>query len=60
MPQHLQWQVVKFVQRLKETQIQGTPGQQLLHFASSINAEDIQLMCQVIKQDCGQIDVDQW
>ncbi|WP_228023951.1 hypothetical protein [Synechocystis salina] len=60
MPQHLQWQVVEFVQRLKETQIQGTPGQQLLHFAGSINAEDLQLMCQAIKQDCGQIDVDQW
>ncbi|WP_223342271.1 MULTISPECIES: hypothetical protein [unclassified Synechocystis] len=36
MPQYLQLQVVEFIQRLNKTQIQGKPGQKLLHFAGFI------------------------
>jgi hypothetical protein len=32
----------------------------MLHFAGFIPVEDLQLMSQVIKQDCEQIDVDEW
>ena len=60
MPQHLQWQVLEFVQALVKSEVRGTPGQQLLRFAGSISPEDLQLMQSAIEQDCEQVDVDEW
>ena len=40
--------------------VKGVPGKQLLHFAGSIPKEDLQLMSEVIKQDCGKVDVNEW
>lgn len=60
MPQHLQWQVLEFVQTLLKANIQGTPGQQLLRFAGSIPPEELQLMCEAIERDCERIDLDEW
>lgn len=60
MPQHLQWQVLEFVRMLVKTEVRGTPGQQLLRFAGSISPDDLQLMHEAIKQDCEQVDVDEW
>ncbi len=52
MPQHLQWQVLEFIRALVKAEVRGTPGQQLLHFAGSIPAADLQLMQAAIAQDC--------
>jgi hypothetical protein len=59
MPQHLQRQVLEFVQVLVQAEVRGTPGSQLLRFAGSIPADDLQLMREAIEQDCGQVD-DEW
>jgi len=60
MPQNLQWQVLEFVRALVNTEVRGTPGQQLLRFAGSIPPDDLQLMRVAIEQDCEQVDVDEW
>ena len=60
MPQHLQWQVLEFTRRLVKAEVCGTPGQQLLRFAGSIPPDDLQLMREVIEQDCERIDLDEW
>ncbi|HEY9872822.1 MAG TPA: hypothetical protein V6D12_05275 [Candidatus Obscuribacterales bacterium] len=60
MPQHLQWQVLEFTRTLGKSQIQGTPGQQLLRFAGSIPPDDLQLMSEAIEQGCEQVDSDEW
>ena len=60
MPMHLQQQVLEFVQELSNSELQGTPGKQLLHFAGSISADDLQLIQKAIDQDCGQVDFDEW
>ena len=60
MPQHLQWQVLEFVRALVKAEVRGTPGQQLLRFAGSIPADDLQLMSEAIEQDCERIDINEW
>ena len=60
MPQPLQRRVLEFVRSLVETEVRGTPGQQLLRFAGSIPSDDLQLMREVIERDCERIDVDEW
>jgi hypothetical protein len=57
MPQHLQWRVLEFARTLVNVEVQGTPGQQLLRFAGSIPADDLQLMREAIEQDCEQVDI---
>ena len=59
MPQPMQRQVLEFVLSLKN-EVDGTSGQQLLRFAGSISSEDLQLMRSAIKQDCEQVDIDEW
>lgn len=56
MPQPLQKQVLEFVRSLAQTEVRGTPGQQLLRFAGSISDADLQLMREAIAQDCERAD----
>ncbi|MBE9041790.1 hypothetical protein IQ235_13470 [Oscillatoriales cyanobacterium LEGE 11467] len=60
MPQPLQWQVLKFVQTLISSQIQGVPGQQLLQFAGAIPTDDLQLMEEAIEEGCDRVDLNEW
>ncbi|NJR63818.1 MAG: hypothetical protein HC769_36700 [Cyanobacteria bacterium CRU_2_1] len=60
MPEHLQCQVLEFVQKLVKAEVRGTPGDQLLRFAGSIPPDDLQLMREVIEQGCERVDVDEW
>ncbi len=60
MPQHLQWQVLEFARTLLKTDVQGTPGRELLRFAGSISPDDLKLMREAIEQDCERIDADEW
>ena len=60
MPQHLQYQVLEFARTLLKTEVRGIPGKQLLPFAGSISPEDLQTMREAIKQDCEQIDINEW
>ena len=56
MPLHLQTQVLEFARTLVKTEIKGTSGQNLLHFAGSIPASELKLMYESIHLDCEQID----
>ncbi|MDZ8109118.1 MAG: hypothetical protein RM338_26320 [Nostoc sp. DedQUE12a] len=60
MPQDLQWQVLEFARTLAGSTIHGVTGQQLLRFAGSIPADDIQLIREAIEQDCDQVDTSEW
>ncbi len=60
MPEHLQWQVLEFARSLAKAEVRGTSGQQLLRFAGSIPADDLQIMREAIEQGCERIDVDEW
>jgi hypothetical protein len=60
MPQNLQWQVLEFARSLLKAEAKGTPGQNLLRFAGSIPANDLQLMSEAIEQGCERIDADEW
>jgi hypothetical protein len=41
-------------------QIVGASGQQLLSLAGTISSEDLELMSKTIKEDCEQIDLNEW
>lgn len=60
MPQDLQYQVLEFARNLTKSKIKGVPGKELLKFAGSIPKEDLQLMSEAIKQDCENVDFDEW
>ena len=60
MPQSLQQQVLQFACRIGQISIKGTPGQQLLKLAGSIPSDDLAVMQDSIRQDCEQVDLDEW
>lgn len=60
MPQDLQSRVLEFARMLVKTEVRGTSGQELLRFAGSIPADDLQLMREAIEQDCERVDVNEW
>jgi hypothetical protein len=60
MPQPLQQEVLSFARTLTNSKVQGVSGQQLLRFAGSISADDLQLMRQTIEQDCEGVDLNEW
>jgi hypothetical protein len=60
MPQSLQWEVLEFARTLISSKVQGVSGQQLLRFAGTIPIDDLQLMQEAIKQDCEQVDLNEW
>jgi len=60
LPDDLQQQVLEYVQSLAHPQQPGVTGQDLLRFAGSIAAEDLQAMRQAIELGCEQVDVNEW
>jgi len=44
----------------KETRVQGIPGRELLRFAGTIEADDLELMQKAIDEDFGQVDLNEW
>ena len=59
MPQHLQYEVLEFAHKFLKTEVRGIPGKKLLPFAGSIYSEDLQIMGEIIEQDCEQIDINE-
>ena len=61
MPQSLQQQVLEFTRALADsTDVKGVSGSQLLRFAGTIPLDDLNLMSEAIKQDCEQVDINEW
>ena len=58
LPEHLQVQVLEFVQALRAVSRQGVPGRRLLQFAGSIPADELDRMRRAIDDDCERIDQD--
>ncbi len=53
-------QVLEFTRALTMARAHGVPGQTLLRFAGLIDADDLGTMQQAIKEDCGQIQSNEW
>ena len=55
-----QRRVLEFAQSLAAAPPKGTPGQELLRFAGTIEADDLALIAQAIEDDCERIDHGEW
>ena len=55
-----QRQVLEFARALVIARAHGVPGQTLLRFAGLIEADDLVTMQQAIKEDCEQIQPNEW
>ena len=60
LPYELQWRVLEFTRSLAISAPRGIPGRQLLSFAGTIQPDDLQVMGQVIEDNCEQVDVNGW
>jgi hypothetical protein len=60
LPLDRQRQVLDFARALAATQAQGVSGQSLLSFAGAIDATDLALMIEAIKDDCERISPTEW
>lgn len=60
LPLEFQQRVLDFTRALTTSMPRGIPGQQLLRFAGSISAQDVELMKEAIEQGCGQVDAHGW
>jgi hypothetical protein len=58
LPYKLQQRVLDFVKVLSRQK--GVPGKQLLHFAGTINSDDLQAMTKAIEDGCERVDVNEW
>ncbi len=56
LPDDMQRQVLEFMQTLRATMRQGTPGKQLVQFAGLIPEEDLVQMRHAIEAECGRVD----
>lgn len=55
-----QRQVVDFARALAITQTRGVSGQTLLQFAGTIEADDVAMMSEAIKDGCERVNSDDW
>lgn len=46
--------------QLTATRVQGIPGRELLRFAGTIEADDLELMQKAIDEDFGKVDLNEW
>jgi len=60
LPDELQEQVLEFVESLTTSVQHGVIGRNLLRFAGTIPAADLQAMRQAIELGCEQVDVNEW
>jgi hypothetical protein len=60
LPIEKQQQVLHFVRALTTIKPLGVPGKDLLCFAGTIEPGDLQVMAQVIEEDCEKVNLDEW
>jgi len=60
LPVNLQEQVLEFVLKLNCHDLHGISGTQLIRYAGMISSDDLNIMTNVIENDCGRIDINEW
>ena len=60
LPEHLQVQVLEFVQALRVLSLRGVPGERLLQFVGTIPMDDLERMREAIEEGCKWVDADEW
>ena len=55
LPEHLQEEVLQFLEGLKQTRPIGVPGSSWKKFAGTLTNEEAEEMLRVIEEGCGQI-----
>jgi hypothetical protein len=60
LPLEQQRQVLEFARALATAKIHGVPGQNLLHFAGTIDLEDLMDIERAIKEGCEKVNPDEW
>jgi hypothetical protein len=60
LPLEKQQQVLHFARALSTAKPLGIPGKELLRFAGAIEPSDLQIMSQVIEEDCEKVNLNEW
>ena len=60
LPIDLQEQVLDFVVKLNYSDLHGIPSDRLIQYAGTISSEDLDIMANVIKNECGKVDISEW
>ncbi len=60
LPPEKQEEVLHFVRALTASRPLGVPGKDLVRFAGAIDPDDLQIMTQVIEEDCEKVNPDGW
>lgn len=60
LPYKLQERALNFIKELTLPVKSGVPGRNLLKYAGSIPSDDLNIMSDVIKNDCRKIDANEW
>jgi len=60
LPLERQRQVLEFARALAVVKVHGVRGQDLLHFAGTIDHEDLTVIEQTIKEGCEKVNPDEW
>ena len=55
-----QRQVLEFVRTLATCKRRGTPGESLIRFGGVIDAADLAIIAETIKEGCEQVNPDEW
>ena len=60
LPYNLQERALNFIKGLTLPDRKGSSNRNLLKYAGSITSEDLNIMSDVIENDCGKIDANEW
>lgn len=60
LPYGLQEKALKFIKELTLSEKRGIPGRRLLKYAGFIPRDDLRIMSEVIENECGRIDTNEW
>lgn len=60
MPDDLQQEVLVYTRQLKKERRLGVPGKDLVQFAGSFTADDLEIMRHAVDVDSEQVDLSEW
>jgi hypothetical protein len=60
LPYNLQEKVLKFIKELNLSGRSGVSGGHLLKYSGCIPSDDLKIMSEVINNDCGKPDINEW